>query len=210
MSKNFNYYRQMALGYILIVGLGLGLITPMVHAEAPTDTLYAASTKSALVDGMTQEERAAKIDAFYTVRGNLPLAGHGMTFVRAADKYGVDWRLAAAFAYNESTAGAQECRPKNGVKTYNAFGYEGCKHVFASYDDAIDTVTRNIAGEIASTSKYYDGKTIEQIIDAYNPPSANPKYRSLVLWTMKKIASTDTKVLVAADSKSSSNELALK
>lgn len=181
----------MVLGYILIVGLCVGLITPVAQAEAPIDPSYNASTTApALVDGMTQTERAAKIDAFFSERG-APLAGYGMDMVQDADKYGIDWRLVAAIATNESSGGIQECPAKNGVKTYDSFGYNGCHSTFRSYDDAIDTVSRDLAGEIPSTAKYYDNKTISQIIDVYNPPAYNANYKHLVLWTMNKIASTD-------------------
>lgn len=204
MPKHFNVFRQMVLGYILIVGLCVGLITPIAQAEAPIDTLYnQTKTEEQLVDGLTQAERAHKIDTFFTVRGNLPMAGQGINFVKAADKYNVDWRLAAAFAYNESTAGLHECRGKDGSRTYNAFGYRGCNSKFNDYEHAIDTVTRNIAGEIASTAKYYKDKTTEEKIDAYNPPQYNAKYKSLVLWTMNKIGSMDS-------TKSSAKELAMK
>jgi hypothetical protein len=190
MPKHFTIFRQVVLGYVLIVGLSIGLITPIAQAEAPLDGLYPESATT-IVGGLTQAERAAKIDEFYRVRGNLPLMGHGIDMVRAADKYQIDWRLVAAFAYNESTAGLHECKAKNGIKTYNAFGYGGCTKTFASYAHAIDTVTRNIAGEIPATSKYYKDKSLEQIIDAYNPPRINPKYKTLVLWTMNKIGSME-------------------
>lgn len=183
----------MALGYILIVGLSIGLITPIVQAEAPTGSSYIASKNTlVLVDGLTQAERGAKIDAFFTERGNLPLAGYGLTFVVLADKYNVDWKFVPALAYNESTAGLHECPPKNGVKTYNAFGYRGCNTVFKSYEHAIDTVTRNVAGEIESTAKYYKDKTLEQKIEAYNPKRINPRYEGLVKYVMNKIATADT------------------
>jgi hypothetical protein len=197
MPKHFNVFRQMVLGYILIVGLCVGLITPIAQAEAPIDTSYnASSTVPVLVDGLTQSERGTKIDAFFTDRGNLPLAGYGLDMVQAADKYGIDWKLVAAISYNESTGGLHECPAKNGKRSFNAFGYGGCSKKFPSYEVAIDTVSRNLAGEIPSTAKYYDNKSIGEIIDVYNA-----QYKKLVLWTMNKIASTETS--------SSSHELAL-
>lgn len=198
----------MALGYILIVGLSIGLITPIVQAEAPHDSSYNSSSETVVVDGLTQAERAAKIDKFLTDRGNLPLAGYGMVFVQAADHYNVDWKLAATLSYLESTSGKQECPPKNGVKTYNAFGYRGCNTVFKSYEDAIDTVTRNVAGEIASTAKYYKDKTIEQKIEAYNPSHINPRYQGLAKYVMNKIATTNTDMVVATTT-SAHKELAM-
>jgi len=210
MSKNFNVFRHMALGYILIVGLSIGLITPIVQAEAPVDSSYNSSISApALVDGLTQAERAAKIDQFFTDRGNLPLAGYGRVFVEKADQYNIDWKLVATLSYLESTAGKQECSPKNGVKTYNAFGYRGCNSIFKSYDHAIDTVTRNIAGEIASTAKYYKGKTTVEKIEAYNPKQYNANYQYLAKYVMNKIATTETDMVVATTT-SAHKELAVK
>jgi hypothetical protein len=75
MPKHFNVFRQFVLGYILFIGLCVGLVTPTVQAEAPVDTLYHESTsvaETALVDGLTQSERAQKIDTFFMNR-NLPI-----------------------------------------------------------------------------------------------------------------------------------------
>lgn len=209
MPKSFNVFRQMALGYVLIVGLSIGLITPIVQAEAPTDNLYSTNNTDVVVDGLTQTERAAKIDAFLTSRENAPLAGYGRVFVEDADKYHIDWKLAAAISYIESSGAAHECPPKNGSKTYNAFGYHGCKGSFKSYEQAIDVVSRDLAGEIPTTAQYYAGKTLDQKIDAYNPAEYNAHYKSLVLWTMNKIATTDTG-MIASNATTNTKELAVK
>ncbi len=209
MSKHFNVFRQIVLGYILIVGLCVGLITPVAQAEAPIDNSYSSATGApVLVDGLTVDQRADKIDAFFASRGDLPLIGYGHTMVEDADKYGIDWKLVAGLSYNESTAGLHECPAKHGVKTYNAFGYDGCDMAFKSYADAIDTVSRDLAGQIPATAKAYANKSIAQIINTYNPPSANPDYKSNVLWTMNKIASTDITSWVA--SAPSASQLAIK
>jgi len=205
MPKNFNVFRQMALGYILIVGLGLGLITPIVQAEAPHDNSYTAET---LVDGLTQNERAQKIDAFFTSRENSPLAGYGIYFVQAADKYGIDWKLAASLSTIESNGGKETCK-KNGQITYNAFGYGGCTIVFRDYPEAIDTVTKSIAGKDPKTERHYAGKTIDQVINTYNPPEIRSDYHYLVTYVMKKIANTDT-VTIASKATTETKQLAMK
>ena len=210
MSKPFNLISQKALGLVLIVGLGIGLITPMAHAEAPTDTSYTAPASTLVVDGLTAQQRADKIDAFYTDR-DAQLAGYGRVMVDDADKYGANWKIVAAFAYMESTGGNHPCPAHNGVPSYNAFGYGGCTISFKSYDQAIDTVTRDIAGQIPSTANYFKGKSISQTIDAYNPPAANPNYNKNVLWTMNKIASIDpTTVFASNASSTTANQLAVK
>jgi len=193
MPKNFNVFRQVVLGYVLIVGLSIGLITPIAQAEAPTDTLYSASATSQVVDGLNQIQRAEKIEAFYQQEGNLPLAQYSLDMVQAADADGIDWRLVPAIAINESTGGLDACK----TASYNAFGYDGCHISFKSYPDAIARVTADLAGMIPATAKAYAGKTLTQKIDTYNPPYANENYERNVLWTMNKIAEADTSSFVA-------------
>ncbi len=205
MPKNFNVFRQMALGYILIVGLGLGLITPIVQAEAPHDNSYTADT---IVDGLTQTQRAQKIDAFFTSRENSPLAGYGIYFVQAADKYGIDWKLLPAIATIESNGGKQACK-KNGVPTYNGFGWKGCGSVFSSYQEAIDIITKNLAGLEPATARHYAGKSIDAKINAYNPPEIRSDYHYLVTYVMKKIAKTDT-AMIASKATTETKQLAMK
>ncbi len=195
----------MALGYTLIVGLCIGLITPIAQAEAPTDTLYASNT-STVVDGMTQEQRAAKIDAFFTLRDNSPLAGYGLTFVKAADTYGIDWKLLPAIATIESNGGQMMCKNKSGAN--NPFGFGSCKISFKDMNTAIDTVAQNLGGYNPTTEAAYKGKTLNQVLEAYNPHDIRPDYKKLVTWAMNKIGSTDASVLVATNSTSS--QLAIK
>lgn len=206
MPKNFNVFRQVALGYILIVGLGLGLITPIVQAEAPHDKSYTADT---IVNGLTQLQRAQKIDAFFTSRENAPLAGYGIYFVQAADKYGISDTLLPAISIIESSGGKEACRFKDGTLKYNAFGWGGCTIAFRSYPEAIDIITKSLAGHDPKTERHYKGKTIDQVINTYNPPSIRSDYHYLVTYVMKKIANTDT-VTIASKATAETKQLAMK
>lgn len=204
MPKNFNVFRQVALGYILIVGLGLGLITPIVQAEAPQDNSYTADT---IVNGLNQQQRAEQIDAFFASRENAPLTGYGIYFVRAADRYGIDYRLLPAISIIESSGGKEACK-RNGKLTYNAFGWGGCTIAFNSYEQAIDVITKNLAGHEEKTARYYAGKTIDQVINFYNPPSIRSDYHYLVTYVMKKIAATDT-ASIASKATAETKQLAI-
>ena len=208
MSNKLHLISQKALGLFLIVGLGIGLITPIAQAEAPTDTSYVAPVSTQIVDGLTAQQRADRIDAFYTQR-DAQLAGYGRVMVDDADQYNIDWKIVAAIAYNESSGGNHACVHKDGTPTYNAFGYNGCKSSFKNYDQAIDTVTQDLAGNIPTTSNYFKGKTIAEKINAYNPPSANPDYLKNVKWTMNKIASIDP-ATVFASANTDATQLAVK
>ncbi len=202
MPKHFNVFRQVVLGYILIVGLCVGLITPIAQAEAPLDTLYTESVTDTIVDGLNQIERAQKIDTFFAKRDNSPLAGYGLTMVKAADHYGIDWRLLPAIATIESNGGHMMCKSATGKN--NPFGYGSCKIRFESIEEAIDVVAKSIGGHNPKTARYYKGKDIGEIIDTYNPPSIRHDYKKLVTWAMGKIASTEVEVV------SQNQELAMK
>lgn len=196
---------------IMIISLAvLFWVFPVMttHAEAPADTAAIIPTTNKeslvdsisktlgevsldilpstpkLVDGLTVQQRAAKIDAFYTKKGNLPLTGQGIAFVTYADKYGLDWRLVAAKGFIESTGGKFACRNDE----HNTFGWGSCRgEKFDSYEDAIETVTRNLSGNNPNTARYYKDKTVDEIIDAYNPPSVRANYRKLIKGTMASI-----------------------
>jgi hypothetical protein len=201
MPKHFNVFRQVVLGYILIVGLCVGLITPIAQAEAPLDTLYTESVNDTIVDGLNQIERAQKIDTFFAKRDNSPLAGYGLAMVKAADHYGIDWRLLPAIATIESNGGHMMCKSATGKN--NPFGWGSCKIRFESIEEAIDTVAKSLGGHNPKTARYYKGKNIGEIIDTYNPPSIRHDYKKLVTWAMNKIASTEV------DTVSKNKELAM-
>lgn len=189
MPKHFNVFRQVVLGYILIVGLAVGLITPIAQAEAPLDTLYnQTGSAETLVDGLTQAQRAAKIDTFFILRENSPLAGYGLAMVQAADYYDIDWRLLPAIATIESNGGKMMCKSKKGAN--NPFGFGSCKIAFDSINESIDVIAKNLGGHNPNTARYYKDKNITDLLDAYNPPSIRKDYKKLVTWAMNKIDST--------------------
>lgn len=201
---------------IMIISLAvLFWVFPVMttHAEAPTDTAAIIPTAdttsiidavsktlgevsldilpstSKLVDGLTVEQRAAKIDAYFAKRGDVPLAGQGIAFVTYADKYGLDWRLLAAKSIRETGAGKFACKKDK----FNAFGWGSCRgEKFDSYEDAIETVTRNLSGNNPNTAYFYKGKTVDEIIDSYNPPSVAPKnYKQQIKDTMIAISNME-------------------
>lgn len=130
-----------------------------------------------------REERAAKIDAYFA-KGNMPLAGYGMKMVLEAEKHGVpDWRLIPAIAVRESTGGINACE----TASYSAFGWGSCKISFKSYDHAIEVLATNLGGDNPKTARYYDNKSVEQILKVFNPPSVVPKYAQQVMAIMDKI-----------------------
>ncbi len=130
------------------------------------------------------DERVRKIASYYE-RYELPLARNAQDFVEFADKYGIDWRLVAAIGMIESTGGKHACS----TASYSAFGWGSCKIHFSSYRESIDVISKNLAGKNEKTAKYYAGKDIRGILEAYNPPSVVPDYADRVMRQMEVIDS---------------------
>lgn len=111
-----------------------------------------------------------------------PISGHGAYFVEMADKYGVDWKLVAAIAFQESNLGK---RIPSG--SFNAWGWavytgQNSGAAFDSWPHAIETVTRGIARD------YYGRglKTPEQIMTRYTPNS-NGSWAEAINFAMEEI-----------------------
>ncbi len=130
-----------------------------------------------------REAKAAKIDAYYA-QYDLPLAGHGMAMVIAAEKNGLDWRLLPAIAMRESTGGKFVC-----YKSFNPYGWGSCKIHFDSFEEATNTVAAHLGGNMERTARYYANKTIEQKLKAYN--SVIPAYTAEMFSIMSKIEKMD-------------------
>jgi hypothetical protein len=125
---------------------------------------------------------------------NLPLAGHGMGMVLAAEKYNLDWRIIPAIAMRETTGGKKAC-PITYKKTgdiryiYNVFGWGSCSIKFESYEEGFETLARNLSGNNPRTAYHYSGKNTVDILKSYNPPSVVKDYSTQVLKIMDKIDS---------------------
>ncbi|MDB5260644.1 MAG: hypothetical protein JWN37_875 [Candidatus Nomurabacteria bacterium] len=121
--------------------------TPVTQVEVSVDDL--------------RSQKAAAIDSYFTARG-MPLSGTGMNFVLVAEKYGLDWRLLPAISVRESSGGKAACG-------YNVFGWGSCKlSNFKSYEDAIESLGKNLGGANPKTSRYYAGKSTMQKLYYYN------------------------------------------
>lgn len=106
------------------------------------------------------DERSERIDAYYKSK-NMPLAGHGITLVAAADECDMDWRLLAAIGVQESSGGKH-------MMNNNPFGWGSAKIGFEDFDEAIETVSYNLCGQNPATASYYKDKTTYQKLWSYN------------------------------------------
>ena len=161
-------------------GVSIGSPTAAVispDSNRPLSSLIAVNQQSS-----DQDEKANKIDAYFAQR-NLPMVGQGKKLVSAAEKNDLPWPLIASIAVIESTAGKFAC-PKD---SNNVFGWNSCHgEKFDSMDEAIDTVAESISAHRTTTAKYYEGKSLKNILETYNG-RANSLYVSNVMFVMNQI-----------------------
>ncbi len=128
------------------------------------------------LSGATEELGIAAINDYFE-RHNTPLAGYGEIFIRVSQKYRLDWRLLPAIAFKESTGGKFLFRP------YNPFGWGRAS--FSSFEEAIEVVGKNLAGENPRTAGFYKGKSIKGKLHYYN--SELEEYTDIIFWIMRDI-----------------------
>ncbi len=124
------------------------------------------------------DERPGKIDAYFEKHG-APIAGHGETFVQAADECDMDWRLLPAIAMRESTGGKR-------MQLNNPFGWGSARIPFQSIDEAILGVGKNLCGNRTSTAKWYSTTSTYKKLYFYNG-TVLPSYPAEVMWIMDQI-----------------------
>jgi hypothetical protein len=157
---------------VVISGAGLLLYRPApkhLPTVAGSYSLYLAQPRnpSTVSQAYTAlDSRPAILDNYFTAQG-APLAGYGQNLVDAADKYGLDWRLVAAIAMQESNAG--KAMPRD---SYNAWGWsiytgQNSGYYFNNWEEAIELVTKGLA----VYRDKYGLKTPEEIMTRYTPDS---------------------------------------
>jgi DNA-binding protein len=123
-----------------------------------------------------EEEFNTKVSKIrkYLANRNSPLADYAEEFVKAADHYGIDYRLVAAISIIESGGGIKNFKP------YNAWGWGTSG--FSSYKEGIWAVSKGL-------SKYYAGgsTTPQTIAPRYCPPNAT-NWANKVSYVMNMIS----------------------
>ncbi len=118
------------------------------------------------------EERTRRVQDYMRSRNfNPALAEEAETFVLAAERFGMDWRLAPALAAVESSGGRCCFRP------YNPFGILGRN--FRDFREAVYEVNRLV-------KSYGFGNDLRAILGKYNP-SGGEGYIRKVLNEMSKM-----------------------
>lgn len=173
MIKNF-YKVTQVLAFVPFMAM------PSISVSSNIGSLETSPvTKEVVSVEDIREARAQAIDSYFKDR-SMPLHGTGMTFVLVAEKYGLDWRLMPSIGVRESSGGKAACG-------YNAFGWGSCKlHNFHSYEEAIESLGRNLGGANKNTARYYAGKSTLEKLYYYNG-TVIPSYPAEVIAIMDKM-----------------------
>lgn len=159
----------LAMAFIPIFAMsssGLNIVSSvLVESNQSTSTKEILINEENSKQELTKKEKerklqAAKIDAYYN-KYNLPLAGYGEQFVMVAEKYGIPYNLLPAVAMRESTGGKFACYN-------NPFGWGSCKIKFNNFNEAIESVGKNLGGANPNTARYYARESVKDKLYYYN------------------------------------------
>jgi hypothetical protein len=110
----------------------------------------------------TPDHRIARLENFFRTY-HCPTPYHTSDYLRAADGYGLDYRLLPALSIRETLCGKAE------RQQHNAWGYHPGHQSFPSMEIGIDFVAQRLAQH-----RLYKGKTLDDKLFTYNPRSAYP------------------------------------
>jgi hypothetical protein len=149
------------------------------QAHKPQFQALPSDNNTSSISVESEDGRVEALDDFFASYGS-PLEGHAKTIVEEADSHNIDYRLLPAIAMQESTL----CKRiiKNSYNCWG-FGIYGSKVTrFASYDDAIRTITETIS------KKYVQKGYVkpEEIVQKYTPGDTG-KWPQVVNMMMDKI-----------------------
>jgi hypothetical protein len=107
------------------------------------------------------DPRFLKLESFFR-RYNCPAPQHILAYLRAADGFGLDYRLLPALSIRETQCGRTE-------RQNNRWGYKSGRQGFASIEAGIDYIAEQL-----SQARPYRDRTLRQKLFKYNPLAAYP------------------------------------
>jgi len=161
---------------IVIIFLSIIAILPIASFKVQATEIQAGGS-AMLKSKIIEKDKREKALAYFLKKHNSPLANYAGEFVKAADIYGLDWKLVPAITGVESTFGKHIP-----YKSYNAYGWANGAYRFSSWEESIWHVNQVLKEKYADRG----ATTISQIGKIYAPPS--PFWASKVSFFMDKIA----------------------
>ena len=162
----------------IIFGLLFAILISL-FAPQRTSATQIAGASARLKTNLSEEDKRTKKLVFFLGENNSPLTEFANDFIKAADKYELDWRLVAAITGVESTFGK---RIPQG--SFNAYGWGNGKIDFESWPQSIEHVSSVLSEKYVA--KGLD--TPQKMASVYAPPSQT--WGSKVTYFMKKIDQT--------------------
>ena len=135
------------------IGIGVCLVT----GANTTEDLPAATIKQRIAVARNIDPRVARLERFFRSY-NCPEPYRIAEYLRAADGYGLDYRLLPAVSIRETTCGVYE------KDLNNRWGYHPGRQTFPSIEVGIDYVAKTLAENPA-----YRGKSLQDKLFTYNP-----------------------------------------
>jgi hypothetical protein len=164
----------------IVFGLTVLFLLIFSSESALAETKLARPSAALSVGVEEKDERVAILQS-YLEQYHSPLTQKADLFVREADRNNIDWRLLVAISGVESTFG--QAYPEN---SYNAWGwgiYGANRHGFTSWDDAIETISRELK------TRYIDGWGAQDVYQIGRYYAASPTWANRVSYFMDKIGS---------------------
>jgi hypothetical protein len=137
-------------------------VAGLALSAATTADVPAARIRPIAAVAAPADPRIARLEKFFRSY-RCPAPYHTADYLRAADGYGLDYRLLPAVSIRESRCGAAE------TQQHNHWGYHPGRQSFPSIEAGIDFVAQRL-----TQHKLYKGKTLEDKLFTYNPRSAYP------------------------------------
>lgn len=105
----------------------------------------------------TQDKRIKALENVFE-KYNSPLKPYAASYVRTADKYGIDWKLLPSIAGLESSFGKRQM-----PGSHNSYGWGGGHIYFDSYEQGIEIINKAFKEKYAARGAV----TVEQIGPIY-------------------------------------------
>lgn len=156
---------------IKLLAVGSAVFAGVVSLPAPISTHQQIHHPA---PDYRKDPRLHCLRTFFANAG-CPAVAYVTTFLEAADRYKLDWRLLPSISFIESTGG-------KAARNNNFFGWDGGRASFPSPVAAI----HNVGYQLAHSNLYRD-KGTDEILATYNP---NADYAVKVKWVMRQIAPT--------------------
>ena len=118
------------------------------------------------------DPRIGRLEKFFEIY-RCPAPHYTPQYLRAADRYGLDYRLLPAVSIRETSCG------KNASQRNNPWGYHPGRQDFPSIEAGLEVLAQRLA-----ENSLYKGKTLPDKLFTYNPV---PTYPDEVTWIMRQI-----------------------